>query len=46
MKKILTLTLVGMLLSLAMTACGSSKGGHCDAYGSVNQVENSDIASK
>jgi hypothetical protein len=46
MKKILTLTLVGMLLSLAMTACGSSKGGHCDAYGSVNQVENSDLASK
>ena len=44
MKKILTLTLVGMLLSLAMTACGSSKGGHCDAYGSVNQVENSDLA--
>ena len=46
MKKILTLTLVGMFLSLLMTACGSSKGGHCDAYGSVNNVEQSDLASK
>jgi hypothetical protein len=46
MKKILTLTLVGMFLSLIMTACGSSKGQQCDAYGSVNHVENSDLASK
>lgn len=46
MKKILTLTLVGMFLSLVISACGSSKGGHCDAYGSVNQVESSDLASK
>jgi hypothetical protein len=46
MKKILTLTLVGMFLSLIMTACGSSKGQPCDAYGSVNHVENSDLASK
>lgn len=46
MKKLLTLTLVGLILSLVMTACGSSQGGHCDAYGSVNQVENSDLASK
>lgn len=46
MKKILTLTLVGMFLSLVISACGSSKGGHCDAYGRVNQVESSDLASK
>jgi hypothetical protein len=47
MKKILTLTLVGMFLSLVITACGSSKGGGgCDAYGSVNHIENNDLASK
>lgn len=46
MKKILTLTLVGMFLALVMTACKSSSGGHCDAYGSVNQIENADLASK
>jgi hypothetical protein len=47
MKKLLTLVLVGMVLSLAFTACKSSKGGHCDAYGSnMNQVEQSDLASK
>jgi hypothetical protein len=46
MKKFLTLVLVGMVLSLAFTACKSSKGGHCDAYGSVDKVEQSDLASK
>jgi len=47
MKKIWTLTLIGISLALVMTACGSSKGtGGCDAYGSVNQTENSDLASK
>lgn len=47
MKKFWTLTLIGMLLASVMTACGSSKGtGGCDAYGSVNQVENSDLAAK
>jgi hypothetical protein len=46
MKKLLTLVLVGMVLSLAFTACKSSKGGHCDAYGSANQVEQSDLASR
>lgn len=46
MKKLLTLTLVGMLLSLVVAACGSSQGGHCDAYGSVDNVSNSDLAAK
>ncbi|MFN5148129.1 MAG: hypothetical protein ACK457_00140 [Flavobacteriia bacterium] len=46
MKRILTLTLVGIVLSFAMAACGSSKGGSCDAYGSIDQVENADVASK
>ncbi len=46
MKKLLTLVLVGMVLSMAFTACKSSKGGHCDAYGSIDQLENNDLASK
>ncbi len=46
MKKILTLTLVGLVTSLVFSACGSSKGGHCDAYGKLDQVEKKDVASK
>jgi hypothetical protein len=46
MKKFLTLALVGMVLSLAFTACKSSKGGHCDAYGSIDQTAKTDLASK
>lgn len=46
MKKVLTLTIMGVVLSLVIASCGSSKGGHCDAYGSVNQAENTDLASK
>jgi len=46
MKKFLTLVLVGMVLSLAFTACKSTKA-PCDAYGSsTNQIENSDLAAK
>ena len=46
MKKILTLTILSVVFSLALASCGSSKGGHCDAYSSVQQVENADLASK
>jgi hypothetical protein len=45
MKKFLALTLMGLMLTAVLAACGSSKGGHCDAYGSIDQVENSDMAS-
>ena len=44
MKKVLTLTLMGLMLTVVLAACGSSKGGHCDAYGSIDQVENNDLA--
>lgn len=44
MKKVLALTLMGLMLTVVLAACGSSKGGHCDAYGSVDQIENSDLA--
>jgi len=46
MRKFLTLTFAGLALTVVLASCGSSKGGHCDAYGSVNQIENSDLASK
>lgn len=46
MKRILTLTIIGLVFSAVLASCGSSKGGHCDAYGSIGQVENTDLASK
>lgn len=46
MKKILTLALVGITFTLVLAACGSTKKGSCDAYGSVNSTANTDIAQK
>jgi len=46
MKRILTLTIIGLVFSAVLASCGSSKGGHCDAYGSIEQVESTDLASK
>jgi hypothetical protein len=46
MKRILTLTIIGIVFSAVLASCGSSKGGHCDAYGSIEQVEKTDLASK
>jgi hypothetical protein len=46
MKKFLTLTLVGMTVLLVMASCKSSSGGHCDAYGKLEQVNQSDLARK
>ena len=43
MKKFLALTLMGLMLSVVLVSCGSSKGGHCDAYGNVDQVESTDL---
>ncbi len=46
MKKIFALTAIAAFVAVLATSCGSSKGGHCDAYGNVEQVEQSDLASK
>jgi len=47
MKRFLALTAIAAFVAVVATACGSSKGGHCDAYGSVDQTEqNSDLASR
>ena len=47
MKRILAFALLGLMFTAVLAACGSSKGGHCDAYGSVDTVEaeNTDLAS-
>lgn len=44
MRKLLTLTLIGALFTLILASCGSTS--NCDAYGSVDKQENSDLASK
>lgn len=46
MKRILALTLMGLGLTVLVAACGSSQGGHCDAYGSLDQVESNDLAAR
>jgi hypothetical protein len=46
MKKVLTLTLIGLLSTFVIASCGTKKKGSCDAYGSIDNVENTDIASK
>jgi hypothetical protein len=46
MKKVLTLTLIGLLSAFVIASCGTKKKGSCDAYGSIDKVENSDLANK
>lgn len=46
MKRFLALTAIAAFLAV-VASCGSSQGGHCDAYGSVDQVDqSSDVASR
>ena len=45
MKRVAILTAAAIVLTVSLAACGGSKGGHCDAYGSVS-VENTNLATK
>lgn len=45
MKRFFAFVAIMAVTMAVLASCGSSQG-HCDAYGSVNQVENSDLASK
>lgn len=45
MKRFFAFVAIMAVLAVVVVSCGSSQG-HCDAYGSVDQVENSDLASK
>jgi hypothetical protein len=46
MKRFFAFAAIAAIVAVAATSCGSSKGGHCDAYGSVEQTSNNDLASK
>lgn len=49
MKRVLAFTLLGLMTTVVISSCGSSKGGHCDAYGnkssSIDKVEASQLPS-
>lgn len=48
MKKVLALGLFGLMLTVVLASCGSSQGGHCDAYGNKSgcvQMEKADVPS-
>jgi hypothetical protein len=46
MKKLLTLAIFGAMLSMMVASCGSSGGGGCEAYGSIDNANTQDVASK
>jgi hypothetical protein len=47
MKKFLAFfILIGLVFLTLVYSCGSSRGGHCDAYGSVQVNPENDIAEK
>lgn len=46
MKRFLAFTALAAFLAVVAASCGSSHGGHCDAYGSVDTEQNSDLASR
>lgn len=48
MRRVVVLAVLGVLLTAGLMACGSTSGSHCDAYGSIDNVEtnSSDLASK
>jgi hypothetical protein len=39
MKRVVILTAMAIVLTAGLMACGGSQGGHCDAYGSVENVD-------
>ncbi len=43
MKKLMTLTLAGIVLTLVLAACKTTSGHGCDAYG---KLDHTDLASK
>ena len=49
MKRVLAFAFLGLILTAVVASCGSSKGGHCDAYGnksgSIEKIEASQLPS-
>jgi predicted small secreted protein len=46
MKKLMTLALAGIVLTMVLAACKTTSGHGCDAYGKLDQTTNADLASK
>lgn len=42
MKKLISIVIV-LAVCLSVFSCKSTQGGHCDAYGKVQQVESKDV---
>lgn len=49
MKKVFAIALLGLMFTVVLASCGSSKQGHCEAYGSVDttvDTEDTDLAAR
>ncbi|MFZ9586381.1 MAG: hypothetical protein ACO29U_02175 [Crocinitomicaceae bacterium] len=46
MKTKLTLMICVAVVAVVLASCGAGRTASCDAYGSVQQTENSDLAAK
>lgn len=46
MKTKLTLVFTAAVVALILASCGSGRTASCDAYGSTQQTESSDLAAK
>jgi hypothetical protein len=46
MKTKVTLILSAIVVSIVLTSCGGGRIASCDAYGSIQTTESSDLASK
>ena len=44
MKRLLALTLMGLMLTVVFAACGSSQHTNCDAYGTAPAADQVDLA--
>lgn len=48
MKKLLAFAFLSMVLTVVLASCGSSQGGHCDAYGNKSgsvEINKADLPS-
>jgi hypothetical protein len=46
MKTKFTLLICAAVVTVVLASCGAGRTASCDAYGSIQQTENSDLASK
>lgn len=46
MKNKFSIILIIAFVSIILASCGAKKSANCDAYGSIQEIENSDLATK